>query len=157
MVSRLNTAPVRRRLAYAICALAGVAAATPVLAQSDDDWLPTRSQVAHVQAVIAPTPTLAPIKARNQYWAGMNQDGRRVIFGVLVKRELDVAHRKPGGPAAVEIRALSAMPGFFNYGCDAVFVMFDVADDRLDRLFCSGGQDLKTHVVSRSGAPFGGE
>ena len=30
---------------------------------------------------------------------------------------------------------------------------FDVADDRLDKLFCSGGEDLNTRTVGRSGAP----
>ncbi len=148
MVLGINTASLGRRFALAAVAAAGVAGATPVAAQSDD-WIPTRQQVAHVQAVIAPTPTLAPIKGRNQYWTGMNSDGRRVIFGVLVKRELDLAHRKPGGRPAVEIRALSGIPGFFNYGCDAVFVMFDVADDRLDKLFCSGGFDLKTPTLGQ--------
>ena len=148
MVSRGYIGSLSLRLASAICALA-CAAAAPALAQSGDDWLPTRKQVAHVQAVIAPTPMTVPIKARNQYWAGMNENGRRVIFGVLVRRDLDLTHRKNSGPPSVEIRAMSAVPGFFNYGCDAIFVMFDVAEDRLDRLFCSGGQDLKTRTVGQ--------
>ena len=142
MVRRRNHAPQVRRLAPIAATLACLIASSAA-AQPDDDWKPTPQQVAHVQAVIAPTPVTVPIKARNQYWTGMNNDGRRVIFGVLVRRDLDLAHRQGGRPA-VEIRASSAMPGFFNYGCDAVFVMFDVADDRLDKLFCSGGYDLKT-------------
>lgn len=146
MVLRLDIGPLGRSLALAAVAIACRAA--PVAAQTDD-WIPTRQQVAHVQAVIAPTPMDLPIRARNQYWTGMSQDGRRVIFGVLVKRELDLAHRKPGGRPSVEIRPLSAIPGFFNYGCDAVFVMFDVADDRLDKLFCSGGFDLKTPTLGQ--------
>jgi hypothetical protein len=156
MVRRRNSAPRAPRFALVpiaaavACLIAGSAAA-----QSNDDWTPTKQQVAHVQAVIAPTQVAVPIKVRNQYWTGMNADGRQVIFGVLVKRELDLVHRKPGGRPAVEIRALNAMPGFFNYGCDAVFVVFDVLDDRLDKLFCSGGFDLRTPPVGRSDAPAG--
>jgi hypothetical protein len=120
-------------LAFAVL----TAAASPATADDEVEWLPTKGQVAHVQQVIAPERLqAAPIDIRNQYWTGLNEDGKRIIFGVLVRRDLDPAdHHKERRPA-VNIVALDAMPGFFGYGCNAMFVRFDVDQDKLERLFC---------------------
>jgi hypothetical protein len=115
-----------------------IAAATPVAAEEGYDWLPTKVQVAHVQEAIAPEPLqAAPMSIRNQYWTGLNEDGKRIIFGVLVRRDLDPADHPKERRPAVNITALDSMPGFFGYGCNAVFVRFDVDQDKLERLFCS--------------------
>ena len=116
-----------------------VAATTPSLAD-DTDWTPSRKQVAHVQEVIAPeakhNQLTAPIQVRNQYWAGINEGGKRIIFGVLVRRDLDPGDHPKESRAAVNIVDITAIPGFFGYGCNAMFVRFDVDGDKLERLAC---------------------
>jgi len=126
------------RALLASALLIAAATAAPVDAEEGYDWVPTKVQVAHVQEVIAPEPLqAAPMSIRNQYWTGLNEDGRRIIFGVLVRRDLDPADHPKEQRPSVNITPLDAMPGFFGYGCNAVFVRFDVDQDKLERLFCS--------------------
>jgi hypothetical protein len=125
------------RAVLASAAVLAAAAVVPAIADEPYDWVPTRIQVAHVQQAIAPEHLeAAPIGVRNQYWTGLNEDGRRIIFGVLVRRDLDPADHHKARRPAVNIVALDAMPGFFGFGCNAMFVRFDVDQDKLERLFC---------------------
>jgi hypothetical protein len=125
------------RAVLASAALIAAAAASPVIADEAYDWVPTKVQVAHVQKVLEPERLqAAPMSIRNQYWTGLNEDGKRIIFGVLVRRDLDPADHQQARRPAVNIVALDAMPGFFGYGCNAMFVRFDVDEDKLERLFC---------------------
>jgi|GEM_PF-4928852 len=129
-----------RRAPFAAAVVALMAAGVSPAFADDTDWTPTRKQVAHVQEVIAPEAKdkqmQAPIQVRNQYWAGINEDGRRILFGVLVRRDLDPGDHPKEHRAAVNIVDIAAMPGFFGYGCNAMFVRFDVDNDRIERVFC---------------------
>ena len=130
---------IRTALPSALLAALLVAGSTSSRAD-ETDWLPTKQQVAHVQEVIGPeakqSQMMAPIQVRNQYWAGINEGGKRIIFGVLVRRDLDPADHPKERRPAVNIVAITSMPGFFGYGCNAMFVRFDVDGDKLERLFC---------------------
>ena len=95
------------------------------------NWYPSASEIAHVELLLKLPPDAHPLATYERYYSGTWKGGHLTIVGVLIF----------DGPSPGKIKIVDAdwLP-YMSDGnmCSSVEVDFDVATDRITRVYCPG-------------------
>src|SRR5216683_1484350 len=112
-----------------------VAALFPPLAQaaSSRSWLPDRGTIDEIEAAIAMPAGAHPVAAYLRFYTGDRKDGRPVVLGTFVLRDL---LQRPAAP--INIVKKADMPIILDGGCAVVNLEFDTQRKQVVSISCNG-------------------
>ncbi len=104
--------------------------------RAEGSWTPTRSDIAHLEQglelPLVPTPS-GPLKDYERFYAGITQNGHRMIRGELVA--LGVMPQERG---QVHITSEDKFPVVMDGGCGIVNLLYDVESAKVVHIGCNG-------------------
>ena len=105
-----------------------------IVYSSEESWTPSQQDVARLEAKIrALPPTASPLFRYARYYAGVRENGHRVIIGRALLGDL-VDSKLPG----VYIVDRGQMPEILDGGCAILSVEFDLSSGAMDGPRCNG-------------------
>ena len=126
--------PMAMRFPWAAFAAAGLL--VQPLHASGATWTPTRADVARIEAGLklptVPTPS-GPLKDYERYYAGIVQNGHRMIRAEFVALGVD-----PQARGQVHITSEDKFPVIMDGGCGIVSLLYDVEAGRVVSIGCNG-------------------
>jgi hypothetical protein len=117
-----------------------LAVATANAADRDKpDWTPDRAWILRVEASLPAMPDGArPLEKYVRYYTGVLEGGKRILVGVFeLPSYLRPEHRPKSDEDNVRIGPLHHRT-WTDSGCGVVYLVFDVATERVETFMCDG-------------------